>query len=141
MDFFCKITRYYCQILKKLGLSQHILEKYSHTKFHDNPSIGTRVFPCGGQTDRPDEASSRFSQFRERTQKRQCVPLTHSTWYRTVDCRCSVISGAVTTLKCNEEQTIRICLAFHSREGDPLRLLYRSGTCSTVPFIHTVRAL
>ena len=34
-------------------------------KFHENPSSGSRVVPCG-QTDRHDEANSRFSQFCER---------------------------------------------------------------------------
>ena len=38
----------------KLELSRHIFEKYSHIKFHENPSSGRRVVPCGrtgGQTD------------------------------------------------------------------------------------------
>jgi len=34
----------------KLESSRQIFEKYSNTKFHENPSSGTRVVPCG--TDR-----------------------------------------------------------------------------------------
>ena len=56
----------------KLEVFGQIFEKYSNTKFHENPSSGNRVFPCGrrdGQKDREtdihDEANSRFSQFRE----------------------------------------------------------------------------
>jgi len=40
-------------------------EKYSNNIFHENPSSGSRVVPCG-QTDRHDEANSRFSQYWER---------------------------------------------------------------------------
>jgi hypothetical protein len=45
-------TRYSCQILIKPEFSRRIFEKY--TKFHENPSSGSRVVPCGrtdGQTD------------------------------------------------------------------------------------------
>jgi hypothetical protein len=31
----------------KLEFSEQILEKYSNTKFHENPSIGSQVIPCG----------------------------------------------------------------------------------------------
>jgi len=34
----------------KLDLPGHIFEKYSNLKFHENPSSGSRVVPCG-QTD------------------------------------------------------------------------------------------
>jgi len=49
----------------KIQLSRHIFKKYSNTKFHENPSNGSRVVPCG-RTDRHDEANNRFSQFCER---------------------------------------------------------------------------
>jgi len=49
----------------KLELSRQILEKHSNVKFRKNPSSGSRVVPCG-QTERHDEANSRFSQFCER---------------------------------------------------------------------------
>ena len=54
---------------------RQIFEKFSDIIFHKNPSIGSRVILCGRkegqtdrQTDRHDEAKSRFSQFCERTQ-------------------------------------------------------------------------
>jgi len=31
----------------KLYFSGQIFEKYSNIKFHENPSSGSRVFPCG----------------------------------------------------------------------------------------------
>ena len=61
----CKVPVIIIPILMILEVSRHIFEKYSNTKFHENPSSGTRVVPCG-QTDRHDEANSRFSQFWER---------------------------------------------------------------------------
>ena len=40
-----------CHTLVKLEFSRHIFEKkYSNVKFHENPSSGSRVVPCG-QTD------------------------------------------------------------------------------------------
>jgi hypothetical protein len=44
--------RYCCRISMKLEFSRHIFEKVSNTKFHQNPSSGSRVIPCGRrQTD------------------------------------------------------------------------------------------
>jgi hypothetical protein len=45
-----------------LEFSRQILEKSTNIKFHENPSSGSRVVPCG-RTDRHDEANSRFSKF------------------------------------------------------------------------------
>jgi len=42
------------QILTKVEVSLQIFEKYSNTKFHENPSSRSRVVPCG-QTDGHDE--------------------------------------------------------------------------------------
>ena len=42
--------------------------KYPDIRFVENPSIWSRVIPCG-RTDRHDEANSHFSQFCERVQK------------------------------------------------------------------------
>jgi len=59
-------NRYSCQILMKRAISRRIFGKYSHIKFHENPSNGNRDVPCGRmerQTDRRDEANSRFSHF------------------------------------------------------------------------------
>jgi hypothetical protein len=53
----------------KLEFSQQTFEKYSNIRFHENPSSGIRIVPrgwTGGQTketDRHDEASSRFRNF------------------------------------------------------------------------------
>ena len=52
-------ARYYCQISMKLKFSRHRFEKYSNTKFHENPSSGSRGVPSG-RTDRHDDANSRF---------------------------------------------------------------------------------
>jgi hypothetical protein len=60
-------TSYFCQILVKLEFSRQSFEKYSDIKFHENPSKGSRVVPCG-QTDRHYEPNSHFSQFCERVQ-------------------------------------------------------------------------
>jgi len=56
----------------KIEFSRRLSQKYSNIKFHENPSTGSRVVPCGqadGRTDRHDEANSRFSQFCERALK------------------------------------------------------------------------
>jgi len=47
----------------KLEITGQILEKYSNTRFHENPDSGSLT---DGRTDGCDEASSRFSQFCER---------------------------------------------------------------------------
>ena len=53
---------YSCPILMKLEFTRQIFEKFSNIKFHENPSSGRRVVPCG-RTDRQDESNSRFLQF------------------------------------------------------------------------------
>jgi len=50
--------------LIKLEISRQF-SKNSNIKFHENPSSGSRVVPCG-QTDSHDEDNSRISQFFER---------------------------------------------------------------------------
>jgi len=53
----------------KFEFSRQIFEKYSDEIFRENPSNESRVVPfrqAGGQTDRHEEADSRFSQFSER---------------------------------------------------------------------------
>jgi len=52
----------------KMCFPRQIFEKSSNTKIHENPSSGSRFVPYGqadGQTDRPEEAISHFSQFCE----------------------------------------------------------------------------
>jgi len=61
----------------KLEFPQQIFEKYSKIKFHENPSIRSRVIPCG-RTERLDEANSRFLQFCRRAEKFNL----YRTWYR-----------------------------------------------------------
>jgi hypothetical protein len=43
----CKLLVIHVKILIRLGFSLHIVEKASNTKFHENPSSGIRVAPCG----------------------------------------------------------------------------------------------
>ena len=50
-----------------------VLDRFlKNTKFHENPSSGSRVVRCG-RTDRHDDANSRFSKFCESAYKR--VPI------------------------------------------------------------------
>jgi hypothetical protein len=66
---FTQSARYSCRILMKIEFSRKIFEKYSDIKFHENLSGGNRVVPTretGGQTDKHDDANSRFSQFCEK---------------------------------------------------------------------------
>ena len=55
-----------CRILIKLTFSRQTFEKSPNIIFHENPSIGSRVVPCG-QTDRHDEVNSHLSEFGECT--------------------------------------------------------------------------
>jgi len=52
----------------KFEISRQIFVKSSNTKFHENPSSGNQVVPCG-RTDRHYGANSRFPKFCERAQK------------------------------------------------------------------------
>jgi hypothetical protein len=61
----CKVPFILVQVLVKLEFSRQLFEKFSTIKFHETPSSGSRVAPCG-QTDRHDEADSRLLQFAER---------------------------------------------------------------------------
>ena len=56
-------TRYSCQILMKLVFPRQIFEKDSYIKFHENPSRGSRVVPCG-QTDRHTDTTKLIVSFR-----------------------------------------------------------------------------
>jgi hypothetical protein len=49
----------------KFEFSRHISEKQSNTKYHENPSIESRVVSCG-RTDRHDEDNTLFPQFCKR---------------------------------------------------------------------------
>jgi hypothetical protein len=43
--------RYYSRILTKLEFSRQIVEESLNIKFHQNPSSGKRVVPCGWKED------------------------------------------------------------------------------------------
>ena len=47
---------------KRYDFREKKFEKHSNIIFYENPSSGSRVVPCG-QTDRHDEANSRFRNF------------------------------------------------------------------------------
>jgi len=46
----------------KISNSRHIFEKkYQNTKFHENPTVGSKLLHADGRTDIYDGAKSRFS--------------------------------------------------------------------------------
>jgi hypothetical protein len=52
----------------KREFSQHVFEKYSNIKFHENPPSESRIVPgglTGGATDRNDKGNDRSSQICE----------------------------------------------------------------------------
>jgi hypothetical protein len=59
-NIFMLSNRYSCRILMKLQFSRQTFGKSSNIKFHQNPSSGSQIVPCG-RTD-GHEANSRFSQ-------------------------------------------------------------------------------
>ena len=65
----CKVPVILCQILMKRGSLDRFFEKSWNIEFHENPSSGSRVVPCGrtfGQTWRSEQ--SLFAIFRTRLQ-------------------------------------------------------------------------
>jgi hypothetical protein len=50
----------------KLEFSRHIFDNIQITDFMKIRPVGAELFHAGGETDRHDEADSRFSQFCER---------------------------------------------------------------------------
>ena len=62
----CKVNGILCRSLMRFKLCWQSFEKFSRTKFHENPSSGSRIVPCelmGERTDRHDGTYSRFAQF------------------------------------------------------------------------------
>jgi hypothetical protein len=57
-------------------ISRQMFEKASNIKFHENPSNGSRVVPCGW-TDRHDKANSRFRNFANAPKKKKLKYSTH----------------------------------------------------------------
>jgi len=69
----------------KLDSFRHFFEKYSNTKYHENPSSGSRVVPrgrAGGQADRHDEENNSFSQFCKHAYNLQADQCENLTLYR-----------------------------------------------------------
>ena len=61
----------FCQLLMKVEFSRQIFEKYPYIKLHENPSIGSRLVPCGrtdGQTDMT-KITFAFSNFTKQPKK------------------------------------------------------------------------
>jgi len=61
----CTVPFILVKFLMTRGFSRQIFYKSSNTKFHENPSSGSRVVLCE-RTDGHDEANSLFSKFCER---------------------------------------------------------------------------
>ena len=58
----CKVIVINVGMLMKLEFFGHIFKKFSNTKFHENPSSGCRIVPCG-QTDLQIEEANRCRHF------------------------------------------------------------------------------
>jgi hypothetical protein len=71
----CKVPVILFRFQRNLNFSWQIFEKYSQTKFHENPSSESWVVPCAW-TDR-HEANSHFSHFCERIYRMSAKVLVH----------------------------------------------------------------
>ena len=60
----CEVNVILVRFLMKFEFFGHIFEKYPSIIFYENPTSGSRVFPCG-RTDIHDKANNSFTQFRE----------------------------------------------------------------------------
>ena len=58
-ELFMWSTRYFCQILMKFEFYRQIFEKYSNIEFHENPSSGSWVVPCGRKERKTDRLADR----------------------------------------------------------------------------------
>jgi hypothetical protein len=110
----------------KLENSRQISAKSPKMTFHENPSSGSRVVPCGldertdGQTGRHDKANSRFSQFFECTQKEISVNRNNVTqgsdlWRPVINLviNISISKKAKFFFKCKRLATFQRRLLFH----------------------------
>jgi hypothetical protein len=61
----CAVIIFFVGFQYSLNFLHTFSKNNSHIKFHENPSSGSRVVPCG-RTDRHGEANFRSSQFCER---------------------------------------------------------------------------
>jgi hypothetical protein len=78
----CIITGYYCQILMKTEFSRQISEKFSNIKFHEDPSSGSRVVPCG-RTDGHRDMTKLTVAFRNFANASKNVSSRNSFWEET----------------------------------------------------------
>jgi len=58
--------RYPCRMLKKVDFPRHIFNSRQIINFNRIRSVGAELFHTDGQTDRHDEANSRYLEFCER---------------------------------------------------------------------------
>jgi hypothetical protein len=145
----------------KLEFSQQIFDKYSNAKFHENPSIGSRVVPCGktdGRTDVQTDMTKLIVAFRNFgskniTQNRfhftnvDILQVTHGHEERQFQCN-SHLSGEVSSRgtstlwrdKCCVllfPQSFWRCKTILTVADDPLRLVLCIKQCGTKPFVPT----
>jgi hypothetical protein len=91
----CKVPVILIRFLTKLELYREIFENISSIKFRKNPSIWSRVVPCGkaGGYTRHDEATSSCSRFCERAE--QVTPSkTHKGKFHSAQMSVSIIDVA-----------------------------------------------
>ena len=88
-------ANYSCQILMELEFSRQIFEKYSNIKYHEYPSLGSRIVSCvqtDGQTDTVTDMTTLIVTFYNSTNapKSRCLFLAvhqvsrvdYRSWYR-----------------------------------------------------------
>jgi hypothetical protein len=134
-------TSYSCRILMKLELSQQVFEKYSNTNFHENSSTRSRVVICEPtyrqtevETDRHDEADSRFSQFYE-----LAWSPTNRLWFNHVLCKVvlfSVPCGASKAWQLSQLYNIITNNNFLSTPADTFFLSFSFSKISACLFVH-----
>jgi len=88
--------------------------KYSNTKFHKNPSSGSRIVPCE-QTDRQDEANSQFRNFANAPKKIGKVRTAYHLWHF----RSPIVPQFVTTFKKKNTDDVSI---INERNEDRIRI-------------------
>jgi hypothetical protein len=100
-------TSYSCQILINPEFSRQIFDKYSDMKFHEKPSSGSRVVPCG-RTDSHDEdkiVDFCNSEKAPKSQDRQRRPTYDMT-------QCSVRVTTVAVKKKRKKCVLRVFLSY-----------------------------
>ena len=72
---------FFCPILMKFEFSWQIFEKCSNIKFHENPSIWSRVFPCGLTNSHVEAGRNYENAPKNRYKREQCALTLHDTSY------------------------------------------------------------